>query len=574
MTNKTWIAATVAAACALPANAQQAARPEGGPAPQPNSGILLQQERQAPAVPAPGGAPVAVPQQPPAAAPFDDTVRITPAAFRVRGSTLYKEPQLVALLADLVDKETDMEGLVKAAQVVRRYYRERGYLLTEAYLPEQQFPSRNGAIQIQVVEARVGKVSVRREDDKVSESLANAVVRNHLRTGDHITEYMLEKPILLLRDLVGFDATASVTPGANPGEADITVIVKAQGSRVDGIVGADNYGARSAGAVRLVGTANLNNPTGRGDVLSVNVQGSQNSGSELYRLGYTTTVSGFATKLGATITRTEYALGKQFAPLGATGTGDIVGLTVTHPLIRSRSKNLIGALTYEDKKLEDRTIAPPTDSERNVKSFRASLLGNFVDEALGASFNSYSFNYTAGKLTLDPNTLAADSGATGLRTAGSFNKINLDFLRTTFLSAVSRVSLGVQSQLASKNLTSAEKIGLGGPNGVRGYPVGEAVGDTGTIVQLEYRRQLPELLKIPLSASAFYDWGHVKYNQSGAPFAVAVPSESISSVGLGLTAGVYGNYLVTTQLAWRQDRVPGSDPDKRPRLFFSLQKWL
>lgn len=566
MTKLTWIAAAAAAACALPSHAQQAPRPDAG--------ILLQQERQIPTAPATGGAPVAVPQQVPAAAPFDDTVRITPAAFRVRGSTLYKEPELQALLTDLLDKETDMEGLVKAAQVVRRYYRERGYLLTEAYLPEQQFPTRNGAIQIQVVEARVGKVSVQREDDKVSESLANAIVRNHLRPGEHITEYGLEKPILLLRDLVGFDATASVTPGTNPGEADITVIVKGQGARADGIVGVDNSGARSAGATRLTATANLNNPTRRGDVLSVNVQGSQDSASELYRIGYSTTVSGYATKVGVNLTRTEYALGKQFAPLGATGTGDIFGLSVTHPLIRSRSKNLIGALTYEDKKLEDRTIAPPTISERNVKSVRASLLGNFVDEALGSSFNSYSVHYTAGKLTLDPATLAGDLGATGLRTEGSFNKVNVDFLRTTFLSAASRISLGLQAQLASKNLTSAEKIGLGGPNGVRGYPVGEAVGDAGTIVQLDYRRQLPEIFKIPLSTGIFYDWGHVKYNRAGAPFAVETPSESLSSVGLGFTAGAYGNYLLTTQLAWRLSRVPGSDPDKRPRLFFSLQKWL
>lgn len=565
MTKKTWVAVAAATACAFPAAAQQAPRPDAG--------ILLQQDRAQPAAPASGTAPITVPPAP-AVAPYNESVRLVPAAFRVRGSTLFPEATLVALLQDMVDKETDMEGLVKAAATVRRYYRERGYLLTEVYLPEQLFPTRNGAIQIQVVEARVGKVTVQREDDGISESLANAIVRNHLQTGQYITEYMLEKPVLLLRDLVGFDATAAVTPGANTGEADITVIVKSQGAKADGVVGVDNYGARSAGAFRLVGTANLNNPTGRGDVLSANVAVSQGADSQLYRLGYTTTVSGAATKLGLTVTRTEYSLGKQFAALGATGTGDIISLGATHPLIRSRASNLIGALTLDHKKLDDRISTPPSSSDKTVDSVRASLLGNFVDEAVGSAFNSYSVNFTAGHLKLDPLTLATDAGATGLHTAGSFNKLNLEYLRTTFLSPASRITVGVQAQWASKNLTSAEKLGLGGPNGVRGYPVGEAVGDSGALVNVEYRHQLPEVAKVPLFGSVFYDWGRIKYNEAGAPFPVAVTSEQLSSFGLGLTAGVYGDYLLTTQLAWRTGRAPLSDPDKRPRLWLTFQKWL
>jgi hypothetical protein len=55
---------------------------------------------------------------------------------------------------------------------------------------------------------------------------------------------------------------------------------------------------------------------------------------------------------------------------------------------------------------------------------------------------------------------------------------------------------------------------------------------------------------------------------------VAVPSEELSAFGIGLTAGVYGNYLLTTQLAWRGSRSPLSDPDKKPRVWLTLQKWL
>lgn len=567
MRKKNWVAVAAATLCSFPVLAQQV---------RPDAGTLLEQPSQLPALPAPGGAPTAVVPQAPAAAPFATTVRMTPAAFRIQGNTLYPESELQPLVAAFVGKSTDMEGLLKAAQAVRGYYRERGYLLTEAYLPEQQFQAEGGTVTIQVLEARVGKVNVRVEDQGISESLASAIVHNHLKTGDYISETSLDKPVLLLRDLIGFDATASVEPGANTGEADITVLVKSAGPKMDGSIGADNFGVRSAGQSRVFANANLNNPLGRGDVLSARVQVSERTGSELYRIGYSTALNGYATKLGLNVTRTEYSLGKQFAALGATGEATIYGISLTQPIIRSRMKNLLGAVTYERKELTDVTTVPPSAADRQVDSLRFSLLGNWVDEALGASFNSYAAHLTVGELKLDPATLAIDQGAAGLRTEGSFNKLNIEYLRTTFVSAAGRLSGSFQGQLASKNLTSAEKIGLGGPSGVRGYPTGEGVGDTGAIVQLEYSHQLPKwdwTFDVPLRASVFYDWGYVRFNEGGTPFA-AQESETLKSAGIGLTAGTFGNWLLTTQLAWRLDRSPATDPDKNPRIWVSLQKWL
>lgn len=565
MKNKNWLALAAALAGAWPALAQQT---------RPDAGTLLEPQRQIPSLPAPGGAPAVVVPEPPAAAPTNDNLRVTPAAFRIRGSTLFPEAVLERLLDDFRDKPTDMEGLVKAAHTVRRYFRERGYLLTEAYLPEQQFPATNGAIIIQVLEARVGKVQVRTEDPGVSKALAERIVHAHLRPGAPITENLLEKPILLLRDQVGFEATAAVEPGAGSGEADITVIVKSAGPKVDGQVSVDNFGAHSAGAVRAAAQANWNNPTGNGDVLNVRVQAANESRNTLFRIGYSTAYGGYGTKLGLNLARTEYALGKQFAALGAAGEATIYSVSATQPIIRSRPRNLLATFTLERKDLNDRFTNPVSSFEKLIDSFRISALGNFVDEALGAGFNSFAVSLTSGRLKVDPTTFAQEFGATGLRTPGSFTKLNIEYLRTTFLSAASRFTASLQYQMASKNLTSAEKLGLGGVAGVRGYPVGEGVGDTGAIVNLEYRYQLaPELTRVPVGLSAFYDWGHIRYNEKGAPFPTQ-PSDTLSSIGFGVTAGTFGNYLLTTQLAWRLDRPPLSDPDKRPRVWLSLQKWL
>ena len=71
----------------------------------------------------------------------------------------------------------------------------------------------------------------------------------------------------------------------------------------------------------------------------------------------------------------------------------------------------------------------------------------------------------------------------------------------------------------------------------------------------------------------FYDWGHVTYNADGAPFATAA-SDTLRAAGLGVTAGTVGNYQLAAHVAWRLSRAAITDPDRRPRVWVSLQKWL
>ncbi len=206
---------------------------------------------------------------------------------------------------------------------------------------------------------------------------------------------------------------------------------------------------------------------------------------------------------------------------------------------------------------------------------RVGVVGNFVDTLGFHSFTSYGLSATRGTLHLDAASHALDQSIFGLKTAGSFSKANFELQRTMFTSAAGRVSVSMQGQYASKNLTSAEKFGLGGPTGVRGYPVGEALGDTGVIASVEYRHKLLDLgANVPLFGAVFYDWGRVRFNRSGSPFATPA-TETLSSAGFGLSVGTAGNFLINSQLAWRTDRsTPTIEPDKKPRLWLSMQKWL
>ena len=105
----------------------------------------------------------------------------------------------------------------------------------------------------------------------------------------------------------------------------------------------------------------------------------------------------------------------------------------------------------------------------------------------------------------------------------------------------------MNGQQASKNLDSSEKFVLGGINGVRAYPQGEASGDEGYKATLELRYNL----MANLQGAVFYDMGEIAVNK--APFAVAASNNrSLSGAGIGLQGSV-GRVQLKASVAWRTD---------------------
>lgn len=546
----------------------------------PDAGSLSAPQPLSPA-PLPTGPAPLLPILPPVL-PRGPALSIKPAAFLFEGNTIFSSEKLAALLADRVNQTTDLAGLTEAVRTIANFYRQQDYLLTEVYLPEQTFQAEGGSVKIAIIEARIGRVSVQIEGQKqerISREFAQSIVLSHLEPGAAVTGYALEKPILLLREMTGYAAEARVEPGLQVGEADVIVAVRAEGPRIDGFAGLNNHGTRAAGAVRATANINVNNLLGQGDVLTLNGQQNDISGTRVYGAGYTLPVGGAGTRIGFSAARLEYALGRQFAALDATGIADVLTLNLSHPLLRSRTNNLYGLASVEQKKLHDETANPLQLDDRKIDAIRAGLTGQYIDSLYGLSgFNAYRAHATLGHVQLDPANLEIDQGVGGLNTAGTYSKLNLDYQRTQFFSPYSSLHASLQLQAASKNLASAEKMSLGGPDGVRAYPVGESIGDTGFLMSLEYRYRLPQAMltrAAPVTVLAFYDYGELRYNKRGAVNGNP-NSIHLGAVGIGATMEQTGNFAIKAYLAWRTtDALPTTgDPDRAPRAWLSVQKWF
>lgn len=506
-------------------------------------------------------------------------VKVTPSAFRFTGNTLIPEADLQAVVAGLVGKETDFNGLVDAAAALRQLYTSKGYVLTDVYLPEQQFSSAGGIVEFAVIEARLGTVSVKVTDGSgVSQSFATGLAETYLVPGMLLSQEILDKPVLLLRDMAGADAEATVVPGANPGEANVEIAVTPRGPRFEPYVSADNYGTYSAGAYRFAAGVSVNAPFGLGDVFTARVQGADRGGNALYSLSYGLALGGYGTKVSTSYSYSEYQLGKQFENLNATGRAEVAAISTVHPLVRSRFTNLFASAGVEGKLLRDNNETGGSNDQRRkrVVLARFGVLGNHTDRLLFGGTTSFSATVSGGHLWLYGQE-RTDDRVSRARTAGNFSKFNLELQRVEYITDRSSVLLSFNGQYATKNLTSAEKISIGGPDGVRGYPIGEGVGDQGLTLSVEYRYLTGlRIFGAGMSLTAFYDYGLIRQDRIPYQTTQGRNSTNLDSVGVGVLLGREGSYTLTAGVATRiGGQAPTSgDPDYRPRGWFSLQKWF
>ncbi len=194
--------------------------------------------------------------------------------------------------------------------------------------------------------------------------------------------------------------------------------------------------------------------------------------------------------------------------------------------------------------------------------------------------NAYGVTYIWGNV----GTSAAAAGADTRNTQGNFNKWNYDLRRQQRLTDDASILFSVSGQIASRNLASAEKFSLGGPNGVRAYPVGEATADSGVVTQTELRYIIPgtKILGGDLTFLAFFDYGYARINQVPARDPTTnqiIDSENIRSFsgsGIGGSLGKEGDFLLRIQAAWSYNGEPAqSDPARRvPRVWMQGIKWF
>jgi len=488
--------------------------------------------------------------------------------MRFTGAEVYSSTQLLAIARFTPGRELTLQELQAMAARITAEYRNQGYFVARAYLPVQDIS--NNVVTITVSEGKLGQV-VLQNKSRLSDDIANSQLAG-LNSGDPILIEPLENRLLLLSDVPGVKVSSTLVPGSVPGSSDLIVNVVPD-RLVSGQVDFDNAGNPYTGENRLGATVNFNNMAGRGDVFSLRAV-SSGSGLNYGRASYQM-MFGRAT-FGLAYSRLEYELGEQFEVLGANGTATVASLFGSVPLIRSRKTNLYLGFVYDEKTLEDRLdMFPISNRDADVKVATVYLNGNRRDQFGGGGVNSFYLGLSSGSLDiLTPLALTAD--AASARSNGSYQKLVLNVSRWQHLSDSWSLYASATAQMASKNLDPSEKFSLGGMDGSRGYPTGEAIGDEGYLFNLEARYLLSNLSdRVPgqMHLLAFVDGGSITIDRN--PWYVGDNKRSLSSAGVGAMWTDPGNFALRMYYAVKLgDELPLSAPDKSGRFWIQAIKYF
>lgn len=469
--------------------------------------------------------------------------RIAVQSFRIDGNTLLDGALLQATLVPWLGSRTLAE-LRQAALAVQALYGQAGYGAVVAYLPPQA-PA-GGELLVQVVEGRIGRISVQGQRRLTAERVRAALptlllgATPRVRRIDAELQIANENPARVIGVLL--------SPGSVPGEVHANVQVDEQAlQRVS--LALDNSGNSRTGEYRLGLGWQHADATGHDDVLSLQLQVSPTrwQALQVFSAGYRLPWVRALAALDVFAAYSDVDGGLQASAAGGVrfaGKGHVAGTRITRYLPRwgELDQRLLGGIDYRAY-LNDCQVA-------GLPAGACGTAGQSV------ALQPLTLEYAAqsgGPLPSAFNLVLAHNLALGGRhgSAADFDAVRSGASRHySLLRAAGQISLPVlddstltarfAAQHSADRLVPGEQFGLGGAGSVRGYGERELAGDTGWLASLELATPRLDgalaLAGIDARLLVFADGGQVA-NHGDLPCRGQQQRCGLSSLGIGARLG-------------------------------------
>lgn len=520
----------------------------------------IERQFQPPPEPRAQPAEIQVPPAEQAPPPDADKIRFTLKAVVIEGATVYAEDALKPIYESYLNREVALGNIYGIANALTAKYRNDGYILSQVVVPAQAV--REGRVRLQVIEGFVSEVRLEGDIAGRRELLEACAAR--IQGTRPLTAQALERNLLLMNDLAGVTARATLMPSpTQAGASDLVVLVSHR--KYTGGVSIDNRGSKSIGPWRLTADVDFNSifglyehtglklvTTGNKELGFLGVTHEEPIGSEGGRLG-----------LSVNVVRSEPELaGGLPANLETSSNSGSIGYS--YPALRSRSSNLYlrGTLTAHDGKTDLNGIR---NSEDRIRALRLGLTYDSADRFRGV-------NIVDVELSQGLDALGARrSGSPDLSRASGrsdFTKITAYAARLQSVASRWSVLTAVNAQYAFSDLLAPELFGFGGEQFGRGYDPSEIVGDSGAGLKLELRytgTPVSEVLK-GYTAYGFYDVGTVRRRTP-----INEPtSESAASAGIGLRFNVGRQVSGFIEIAKPLTHIVAAEGDRDVRGYLGL----
>lgn len=533
----------------------------GGPAVPTDAGRILKDNLPPPAAPQPPEAPpLQVPEAPKPAVPQGaEDIRVEVTGFNITGNSVISTEILQAAISGWAGKSLNFGELIQVTDKIEAIYHQAGYFLAQAVLPPQQI--RAGVITIAITEGRLGKVRIEGES-RVSPDTWYRYL-DELPAGEVATEAVLDRQALLVNELAGASATLDLQAGEAPGTTDVVLMHKAT-PLFTGQAYVDNYGLPSTGEYRFGVSGALNSPLQLGDRLTGNLVLSNTGNLQTYGLRYDLPIGGKGWRAYIDKSRAQYTLGDDFSALDAHGTADSWRTGVSYPWLRGRKANLNLQLEADYNHLRDVIRSQGLRLGKHSYGLTFTPTLDWQDAWLGGGFSQISIDLRLARLDLGSDAKLFDEPPGGPDTDGGFGRITLNLFRQQTLTRQLALIGQWRHQFASKNLDSSEKISVGGPQRLVGYPVNQSTADEGGYGKLELRWQAQDKLAL----GVFAEYARLKFLHD--PLGGADNHAVYRDAGFSASWRMLSQVDFNASIAWAGNEDPNPGDDDRPRIWAGL----
>jgi hemolysin activation/secretion protein len=439
--------------------------------------------------------------------------------FKITGNSAIPSDEFAELLAPYIGRSLKLAELQHVADQLTQEYRQQGYTLAKAYLPEQDVEE--GIVEIAVLEGVVGEIRV-----VGNEHYSTAFIRRGFQSviNDHVIRHTrLEQSLLLLNDSPNLNVTASLEPGASVGSTDIVATVKDE-HPIHVTVDYNNFGVPFISRNRFGAGVEVGNVLIEGSLLRLNGIIGEHPDKLLFEMGsYIVPLNRYGTKLALSGSNGRFDVGGQLASLQISGRIKTYDVSITHPLVKSRFEHLVLDVGFASKDNRLFLLGQVSGAD-HLRMAKAGVNYDRTD-SLGRNFVSlYGFQglgeVLGGMENNDP--LPTRQGADNRFTKGTVALGRVHTIRQDVF-----LVLRGAGQITTGPLPIIEQFLLGGPDSVRGYQLGQHLGDEGYNVSAEGRYAVSKYVQL----AAFIDHGAARVRN---PAVGEAKSHSLTGAGPGI----------------------------------------
>ncbi|WP_118179040.1 ShlB/FhaC/HecB family hemolysin secretion/activation protein [Paraburkholderia phosphatilytica] len=557
-----WLA-TLTALAAGAAHAQSRPAPAPAPTPAPAPAVGGNPLDSLPQINAPQKGPnvtVQVQQQAPQLQALLAR-HLTPSKIQVEGVKTLPFDQVAARFTPLVGKDITIGQLIDTANGVTKLYQERGYALSFAFVPAQDFA--DGVVRVTVVEGYVADVKVTGRPGATEDKIRG--IAAHITADRPLRRATFERYINVLGLLPGVKVNATVEPPKNTdGATTLTLAVDRKPFNVSTGIDFNHPG------VQGLLTATENGLTSLGEQLSVSALLPKGRDNQTYLAvdgALPIGTNGLTAKLDASHYRGNPVDNPGLPSyVQRTVINDKLGGSLAYPLLLSNTQSLMGTVTAYASHDEDRYRNQITGAQIGLQS-QVRVLQLQADYASVQTGQVRKLSVNVAKaFDILGASKSGDSNVPGVVTV---NPASIDFVRTgaTFTQTNDwphgfGTALSLTGQYSPDSLPTSEQISFGAQRFALGYQPGETSGDSGWGASFEVNRAFGLGFTYLKSITPYVavDTARV-YLHAGTP----APSK-LASVALGFRITDAKYYSLDLSVAKPVGDAPVESASRSPRI--------